>query len=53
VIRPLTSDPDKLMYFYFGQWQGQGSNLGGWLTMRTVNGTIEDSENKQYGRTPQ
>lgn len=40
---PIEIDPDKLMYFYFGQWQGQGSNLEVGYD-ENGNGTIEDSE---------
>ncbi len=36
-------DPDKLMYFYFGEWQGQGSNLEFGYD-ENGNGEIEDSE---------
>lgn len=39
----LTVDPDKLMYFYFGQWEGQGSNLEIGYD-ENGNGEIEDSE---------
>ena len=34
---------EKLMYFYFGKWQGQGSNLEVGYD-ENGNGTIEDSE---------
>ena len=40
---PITIDPGKLMYFYFGKWQGQGSNLEVGYD-ENGNGTIEDSE---------
>jgi hypothetical protein len=40
---PLDIDPDKLMYFYFGEWQGQGSNLEVGYD-ENGNGEIEDSE---------
>ncbi len=40
---PITIDPEKLMYFYFGKWQGQGSNLEVGYD-ENGNGTIEDSE---------
>jgi len=36
-------DPDKLMYFYFGEWQGQGSNLEVGYD-ENGNGEVEDSE---------
>lgn len=39
----LDIDPDKLMYFYFGEWQGQGSNLEVGYD-ENGNGEIEDSE---------
>ena len=39
----LKVDPDKLMYFYFGKWEGQGSNLEVGYD-ENGNGTIEDSE---------
>jgi len=39
----LTVDPEKLMYFYFGKWAGQGSNLEVGYD-ENGNGTIEDSE---------
>jgi hypothetical protein len=36
-------EPDKLMYFYFGKWEGQGSNLEvGYDT--NGNGEVEESE---------
>jgi hypothetical protein len=35
--------PGKLMYFYFGKWKGQGSNLEVGYD-ENGNGTIEDSE---------
>ena len=40
---PLTIDPGKLMYFYFGKWGGQGTNLEIGYD-ENGNGTIEDSE---------
>ena len=40
---PLTIDPGKLMYFYFGKWRGQGANLEIGYD-ENGNGTIEDSE---------
>lgn len=40
---PITIEPGKLMYFYFGKWQGQGSNLEVGYD-ENGNGTIEDSE---------
>ncbi len=40
---PIEIAPDKLIYFYFGQWQGQGSNLEVGYD-ENGNGTIEDSE---------
>ena len=40
---PLDVDPDKLMYFYFGKWDGQGSNLEVGYD-ENGNGEIEDSE---------
>jgi hypothetical protein len=40
---PLTVDSGKIMYFYFGKWQGQGSNLEVGYDANG-NGTIEDSE---------
>lgn len=39
----LDIDPEKLMYFYFGEWGGQGSNLEVGYD-ENGNGTIEDSE---------
>ena len=36
-------EPGKLMYFYFGKWEGQGSNLEVGYDA-DGNGTIEDSE---------
>jgi hypothetical protein len=36
-------DPGKLMYFYFGKWEGQGSNLEIGYD-ENGNGEIEDSE---------
>ena len=39
----ITIDPAKLMYFYFGKWEGQGSNLEVGYD-ENGNGTIEDSE---------
>jgi hypothetical protein len=39
----LDVDPGKLMYFYFGKWEGQGSNLEVGYDA-DGNGTIEDSE---------
>jgi hypothetical protein len=36
-------EPGKLMYFYFGKWEGQGSNLEVGYD-ENGNGTIEDSE---------
>jgi hypothetical protein len=39
----ITIDPDKLMYFYFGKWEGQGSNLEVGYD-ENGNGTIEESE---------
>jgi hypothetical protein len=39
----ITIDPDKLMYFYFGKWEGQGSNLEVGYD-ENGNGEIEDSE---------
>lgn len=39
----LTVDPDKLMYFYFGKWEGQGSNLEIGYD-ENGNGEIEESE---------
>jgi hypothetical protein len=40
---PLTVDPEKLMYFYFGKWEGQGSNLEVGYD-ENGDGNIEDSE---------
>jgi hypothetical protein len=40
---PLTIESGKLMYFYFGEWKGQGSNLEVGYD-ENGNGTIEDSE---------
>jgi hypothetical protein len=40
---PLEVGPGKLMYFYFGKWEGQGSNLEVGYD-ENGNGTIEDSE---------
>ena len=40
---PLTVDPGKLMYIYFGKWQGQNSSLEVGYD-ENGNGTIEDSE---------
>ena len=40
---PITIEPGKLMYFYFGKWSGQGSNLEVGYDANG-NGTIEDSE---------
>ena len=40
---PLDIDSGKLMYFYFGKWAGQGSNLEVGYD-KDGNGTIEDSE---------
>lgn len=40
---PLDIDPDKLMYFYFGEWEGQGSNLEIGYD-ENGNGEIEDDE---------
>ena len=40
---PITIDSGKLMYFYFGKWAGQGSNLEVGYD-ENGNGTIEDSE---------
>lgn len=40
---PLEVEPGKLMYFYFGKWKGQGSNLEVGYD-ENGNGTIEDSE---------
>lgn len=40
---PIDIESGKLMYFYFGQWQGQGSNLEVGYD-ENGNGTIEDSE---------
>lgn len=40
---PITIDPDKLMYFYFGKWEGQGSNLEVGYD-EDGNGTVEDNE---------
>jgi hypothetical protein len=40
---PLEVEPGKLMYFYFGKWNGQGSNLEVGYDANG-NGTIEDSE---------
>jgi hypothetical protein len=40
---PLDVEPGKLMYFYFGKWGGQGSNLEVGYD-ENGNGTIEDSE---------
>lgn len=40
---PIDIDPGKLMYFYFGKWQGQGSNLEVGYD-QNGNGEIEDSE---------
>lgn len=39
----LTVDPGKLMYFYFGKWEGQGSNLEVGYD-ENGNGEIEESE---------
>ena len=39
----LTIDPDRLMYFYFGKWSGQGSDLEIGYD-ENGNGEIEDSE---------
>ncbi len=39
----LDIDPDKLMYFYFGKWEGQGSNLEVGYD-EDGNGEIEESE---------
>ncbi len=39
----LKVEPGKLMYFYFGKWEGQGSNLEVGYD-ENGNGTIEDSE---------
>ena len=39
----LKVEPGKLMYFYFGKWEGQGSNLEVGYD-EDGNGTIEDSE---------
>jgi len=39
----ITIDPDKIMYFYFGKWEGQGSNLEVGYD-ENGNGEIEDSE---------
>jgi hypothetical protein len=40
---PIEVEPGKLMYFYFGKWEGQGSNLEVGYD-ENGNGTIEDSE---------
>lgn len=40
---PLEVGPDKMMYFYFGKWQGQGSNLEVGYD-ENGDGTIADSE---------
>jgi hypothetical protein len=40
---PIEIAPDRLMYFYFGNWKGQGSNLEVGYD-ENGNGTIEDSE---------
>ena len=40
---PITVDSGKLMYFYFGKWAGQGSNLEIGYD-EDGSGTIEDSE---------
>jgi hypothetical protein len=40
---PIAIDPEKLMYFYFGKWAGQGSNLEVGYD-ENGNGAIEDSE---------
>ncbi|MBI3764555.1 MAG: hypothetical protein HY260_22165 [Chloroflexi bacterium] len=40
---PIQIDPEKLMYFYFGKWEGQGSNLEVGYD-ENGNGNIEDSE---------
>ena len=39
----ITIDPEKFMYFYFGKWEGQGSNLEVGYD-ENGNGEIEDSE---------
>jgi hypothetical protein len=40
---PIQIDPGKLMYFYFGKWEGQGSNLEVGYD-ENGNGEIEESE---------
>jgi hypothetical protein len=40
---PLTVEPGKLMYFYFGKWEGQGSNLEIGYD-ENGDGNIEESE---------
>ena len=40
---PITIEPGKLMYFYFGKWEGQGSNLEVGYDANG-DGTIQDSE---------
>ena len=40
---PIDIEPGKLMYFYFGKWDGQGSNLEVGYD-ENGNGTVEDSE---------
>lgn len=39
----LDIEPDKFMYFYFGEWEGQGSNLEVGYD-ESGNGEIEDDE---------
>jgi hypothetical protein len=40
---PITIESGKLMYFYFGKWEGQGSNLEVGYD-ENGNGTVEDDE---------
>ena len=40
---PIIIEPGKLMYFYFGKWEGQGSNLEVGYD-ENGNGEIEESE---------
>jgi len=40
---PIEIEPDKLMYFYFGKWDGQGSNLEVGYD-ENGNGEVEESE---------
>jgi hypothetical protein len=40
---PIEIEPDKLMYFYFGKWEGQGSNLEVGYD-ENGNGEVEESE---------